>query len=811
MDGEFAHLREALNGLVVRTSPDILLPKNLDPKVRREALDKLARIGNSFFGRLFQDENLKKKWNKLRVESLERARSGKPLSISIQHVSRVYPRLLLPFNLLYDGDLKNGVDPTNFWGYRFDVEFGVPAMLNQESELRLSTPIGVGIPSEEETVGPTQLEYEPQDPNQMWRLAIHRQRAFFNGLKPSVEVETFDDIEKFRDAFLSKEGKYPVLYLYGHSDGKSVSLDDSPTAKVLDIYDFNIAKNTIHTLSGHPLVIFNTCKGTAFESDSVNTFLNSLTDLGARGFLGTETYVGIAYAAEFAQGLLREFLKSRRPIGEVLFQLRRQTLEDPGGNPFVLLYTYYGNHYVHDPPAAIPGPSSSAENPTEYVNRKVIISDLHLGAGRAANGDWDPLEDFRHDADFIKFLEGIGHDGKTDLIIDGDFIDFWQLRTDLPEPQDPHLGPTENDSILRLHQAVTAHQETLIALGNFLRQDRNRLIIIPGNHDSDLYWPRVREELSKALRSSWGPKLIFAASGFLNDGSVYIEHGNQYDETNAFHHIPPIVEIDHIQRLETNWGNIFVRRFYNEIERQIPFVDNLYPEKSAVWLCVKREFRRGLALPAALDFLTLVLNDETAGYNLGFARATLGATPGLQHPSVQPSVDAALTAIEQNDRELARELRERLAEPDGPRIRSMQDAYLKELDKHQWDLISAALGEIRPPGTLSHAISDPYRQAAQRIVNRNHAIRVVVLAHSHDVESGTIRLQADSATWYVNSGCWVRVQNVSKVKDADWSKISLDDDRLFPARYTYVVVDYLKGVPQKPEKKIWQTDLSLAN
>ena len=35
----------------------------------------------------------------------------------------------------------------------------------------------------------------------------------------------------------------------------------------------------------------------------------------------------------------------------------------------------------------------------------VVISDLHMGIGRDASGEWNPTEDFRWAAEFAQFLE----------------------------------------------------------------------------------------------------------------------------------------------------------------------------------------------------------------------------------------------------------------------------------------------------------------------------------------------------------------------------------------------------------------------
>ena len=62
----------------------------------------------------------------------------------------------------------------------------------------------------------------------------------------------------------------------------------------------------------------------------------------------------------------------------------------------------------------------------------MIASDLHLGAGRNAGGEWLPTEDFRWQDDFASFLQAIDEAGKgaTDLVLNGDTFELWQSTTD---------------------------------------------------------------------------------------------------------------------------------------------------------------------------------------------------------------------------------------------------------------------------------------------------------------------------------------------------------------------------------------------
>src|SRR5688572_29427391 len=64
------------------------------------------------------------------------------------------------------------------------------------------------------------------------------------------------------------------------------------------------------------------------------------------------------------------------------------------------------------------------------TRRKVIVSDLHLGPG-TTDARFTGIEDFYSEAAWTAFLARQAAAGPTDLIINGDFIEFWQIAAAL--------------------------------------------------------------------------------------------------------------------------------------------------------------------------------------------------------------------------------------------------------------------------------------------------------------------------------------------------------------------------------------------
>src|SRR5262245_47299771 len=181
--------------------------------------------------------------------------------------------------------------------------------------------------------------------------------------------------------------------------------------------------------------------------------------------------------------------------------------------------------------------------PSRFV---VIASDLHLGAGKGANGEWLPTEDFRWQDDFASFLRAIDEAGKgaTDLVLNGDTFELWQSATDDCRHRDPALGCTEQETLDRLNRVIAAHTADISALGTFARSGTNRLILVPGDHDAALLLPAVAVLAGESFKA---PGRVQVTRGYWlsADGAVYAEHGHQIPgDPYSF----------------TNWPAPFVRR-----------------------------------------------------------------------------------------------------------------------------------------------------------------------------------------------------------------------------------------------------------
>ncbi|HEY3807689.1 MAG TPA: hypothetical protein VGL61_34130 [Kofleriaceae bacterium] len=445
----------------------------------------------------------------------------------------------------------------------------------------------------------------------------------------------------------------------------------------------------------------------------------------------------------------------------------------------------------------------------------VLVSDLHIGPG-TADPRFTGIEDFYSDREWGEFLDQLA--GPTDLIIDGDFIEFWQIAAALhalPE-RDGRVQPG-NGLVLAEDQrfavdaaelVIAAHPTVFRDLGRFLARPDHRVILIPGNHDADLLWPKVQLRIARAIAPADPSRLVFVDGAAYEHSGLHVEHGHAIDAANRFAtgYAPFGRDRDGRCRIQASWGEIFVDKFYTETERQIPFIDNLYPESAAILWELRadpRSVEHGLG--AGVRFLELVKSAESGALNASAATSALQSLFGTPEPSAAGVVDQLTERLARRDANAASivEALWRLhSDPDLAQLWSaMLDAARALPD------VGAAIAALRrvDPDALAHlrdrAFGDVEETAAARMLGGPNDIRVVVLAHTHTVGGRTATLDAHGRTGYfANTGSWISVASVAELvaRGVTWDKLSLADRTMFPSKRTAVIVDFDGGVPRPP-------------
>jgi len=189
----------------------------------------------------------------------------------------------------------------------------------------------------------------------------------------------------------------------------------------------------------------------------------------------------------------------------------------------------------------------------------VVVSDLHLGEGLVGRpARYSPMEDFFYDEEFCRLLshlrwEYMSEPSRLRLVLNGDIFDFLTVTT-VPGKAEAAalnlrissterrfgLNPTPRKSVYKLDRIMDGHRAFFIGLAQFVAAGF-AVELLPGNHDLELFFPEVRERLYARLAELPGApppaelraRLSIHPWFYLEEGRVYVEHGNQYEPSNS--------------------------------------------------------------------------------------------------------------------------------------------------------------------------------------------------------------------------------------------------------------------------------------
>ncbi|MFH2005777.1 MAG: hypothetical protein ABI333_04230 [bacterium] len=238
-----------------------------------------------------------------------------------------------------------------------------------------------------------------------------------------------------------------------------------------------------------------------------------------------------------------------------------------------------------------------------------IVSDLHLSMGRSP-GEWTykRLESFFYDAQFSRFVDHIlrerrRRDRRVTLILGGDTLDFLTV-TEVPSRQEAleegivvsgvmkrvGLSSSSRHANWKLQRIVEGHPRFFEALGRLLANG-NRIVVIAGNHDAELYWGRVRSTLSDVLLAAVehvdpdadleavAQRIEYRQWFYYEKGRIFFEHGNQYEASNSFRYnlCPEYLGRSRSPagQLDLPVGSMFVQHIYNAVRRRSPYLSNM--------------------------------------------------------------------------------------------------------------------------------------------------------------------------------------------------------------------------------------------
>jgi UDP-2,3-diacylglucosamine pyrophosphatase LpxH len=212
----------------------------------------------------------------------------------------------------------------------------------------------------------------------------------------------------------------------------------------------------------------------------------------------------------------------------------------------------------------------------------LVISDLHLGAGKMYKGKRNLLEDFHYDNELIDFLNyycsGDYKEIEVELIINGDFLDF--LAVPYVEFYDDEFW-SEHAALAKLKMIMDAHKGVLNALKHFLEVPNKKIVYIIGNHDAEFVFDSMKEtflEFFGPLREKI--TLSNSISNYTPTKGVNILHGHQYERAHDFDQENAVVEtLSGEKYFIPPWGSYYVTNLINKYKQERHFINAVRPIK----------------------------------------------------------------------------------------------------------------------------------------------------------------------------------------------------------------------------------------
>lgn len=419
---------------------------------------------------------------------------------------------------------------------------------------------------------------------------------------------------------------------------------------------------------------------------------------------------------------------------------------------------------------------------------KFVLSDLHLGAGRTKHGT-SPLEDFSASEEFGAFLKEITYESEEDqrdveLIFNGDLFEFLQVPAvnnfdpTRIYPKETYLDSSEAASIKRLNLIVQGHPEIFNALSDFMHVElpQRRVTIIKGNHDVGLYWPGVKGALREVLGASGArASLLRFADEFVSREKIYVEHGHQRAEKmNGYHDSFDPRSSDNLSQLFYPTGSQFVIDFFNEVEPQWPFVDQIKPITTLIWYALASNF--DFACRALACFIRLTPSLVVSDYNS--TRSPLASTDRLLIDLEDEQERRKLADLYKTDAAFRQEFHLMIHQ-------YLDDANVDNKGTADFPLPKISSNPIEMGRLNQQQQRSMLHRAVEEITAQERA-KVILFGHTHR----PIQELLSNGSIYINTGSWVK--DFSDVPPETWEDIFAGEQSSagVPNHLAYARIDY---------------------
>jgi UDP-2,3-diacylglucosamine pyrophosphatase LpxH len=404
---------------------------------------------------------------------------------------------------------------------------------------------------------------------------------------------------------------------------------------------------------------------------------------------------------------------------------------------------------------------------TENANTtRIIISDLHLGK----NDDFDIFKAPGKQEAFEAFLDFCnGGSDPVELVINGDFVDFLQLR-----PWNVYGDRAQ--ALEKAEQIVSGNARVFTALGKFIqdREKENKIVVLLGNHDTELaydeVWAVVRDAI--ATTSAMRERLNFinrkTQYNFrLNGVLTHVEHGNIGDPWNEILYNDLFNDAEKNTGFNYPPGTLLVYQVMNEFKERLRFVDLLKPEVPAVPLILAKlePFAVAAQFPStAVNIIKMVKAGFLARIRQAvgggtFAPITATEAPGEPYVRMADEyIDKATKGKPASFKELDADHLEDFLDHSGFQLTGPATATFGP----RWSVIMAAFGDA-----ILGAIGRPARMNDREFYKSDRAghdvdlaqtklkgdVRLVISGHTH----AALKADFGPKGLYLNSGTWANL------------------------------------------------------
>lgn len=198
----------------------------------------------------------------------------------------------------------------------------------------------------------------------------------------------------------------------------------------------------------------------------------------------------------------------------------------------------------------------------------IVIGDIEMGAGNLT-------DDFISDKSLSGLiLELKVREHPVDLILNGDTFDFLKCPSQLTPKTIYPRHITKHVSLVKLKLIYNAHRPVFQALKEFVAEPGKSVYFILGNHDPDLVYPEVQQQLQRLLGNS--ERVIFPGRHY-RYGSVHVEHGHQYDFLSAVNFDKLFLEYKGESILNLSFVTFGLISAFMNYKEQYPFMERIFP------------------------------------------------------------------------------------------------------------------------------------------------------------------------------------------------------------------------------------------